>query len=146
ITDGFVNDGPEYPDLVERTAARFTVARVSADKAYSSRINLSATEQVGAQPFIPFKVNAKAYGTDVWGRMFHFFQYNRGQFLRNYHQRSNVETTFHMIKAKFGTKIRSKKPTAQMNEILCKLICHNLCCLVHAAFELGIEATFWTVA
>jgi transposase len=146
ITDGFVNDGPEYPGLVERTAERFSVARVSADKAYSSRINLSATEQIGAQPFIPFKINAKPYGMDVWGRMYHYFMLNRGQFLKHYHCRSNVETTFSMIKAKFGSKIRSKTPTAQVNEILAKLICHNLCCLVHAAYELGIEATFWAAA
>jgi transposase len=75
--------------------------------------------------------------------MYHFFMFNREEFLRFYHARSNVETTFHMIKAKFGTKVRSKTETAQVNEILCKLIAHNLCCLVHAFYELGVEATFW---
>jgi hypothetical protein len=54
-----------------------------------------------------------------------------------------VETTFSMIKAKFGTRIRSKTPVAQVNELLCKVLCHNLCCLVQAIYELGIEPEFW---
>ncbi len=54
-----------------------------------------------------------------------------------------METTFHMIKAKFGARIRSKTPVAQVNEVLCKVLCHNLCVLVQSAYELGIEATFW---
>jgi hypothetical protein len=29
------------------------------------------------------------------------------------------------------------------NEVLCKLICHNLCCVIMARFELGMGATFW---
>lgn len=38
--------------------------------------------------------------------MFHAFQYHREDFLEHYHQRSNVETVFSMMKAssegKFG--------------------------------------------
>jgi transposase len=133
------------PDLVERADARFDIQRVSADKAYSSRINLSTVENLGAKSFIPFKSNvrASALGNDVWGRAYYYFMFNREEFLKFYHARSNVETTFSMVKAKFGTKLRSKTATAQTNEVLCKLLCHNLCCLVHATFELGIEATFW---
>ncbi len=29
-----------------------------------------------------------------------------------------------------------------MNEGLCKVICHNLCVLIHAMFELGIRPDF----
>lgn len=75
--------------------------------------------------------------------MFNFFTYHREEFLAHYHQRSNVETTFHMIKSKFGTRVRAKTPTAQVNEVLAKVLCHNLCCLVSAMFELGIDAKFW---
>jgi len=146
VTDAYCNDAPEFPALVESTASRFNVARVSADKAYSSRLNLSVVQNIGAESFIPFKVNARGDGTGLWSRMYHFFMFNREDFLKHYHQRSNVETTFSMVKAKFGTKVRSKTEAAQVNEILCKLICHNLCCLVHATYELGIEATFWRAA
>ncbi len=51
-----------------------------------------------------------------------------------------------MIKAKFGSQDSLETAGAQVNEILAKLICHNLCCLVHATYELGIEAEFWKAA
>jgi hypothetical protein len=47
-----------------------------------------------------------------------------------------------MIKAKFGQRLRSKTLTAQINEALCKVLCHNLCVLIQSAHELGIEAAF----
>lgn len=47
-----------------------------------------------------------------------------------------------MIKRKFGGAVRSKNPIAQVNEILCKVLCHNLAVLVHAIHELGVEPAF----
>ena len=76
--------------------------------------------------------------------MWHFYNFNRECFLTHYHKRSNVETTFSMIKAKFGGSVRAKTPTAQVNEVLCKVLCHNICCLIQSIFELGLEPTFWT--
>ena len=58
----------------------------------------------------------------------------------HYHKRSNVETVFSMIKAKFGGSVRAKTPTAQVNEVLC----HNICVLIQSIYELGLEPTFWT--
>ena len=50
-----------------------------------------------------------------------------------------------MMKAKFGDSLRSKTDTAMVNEALCKVLCHNVVCLIQSMFELGIEATFWEV-
>ena len=72
--------------------------------------------------------------------MFHMFAYHRETFLCRYHQRSNVETTFSMIKAKFGDSLRSKSDTGQINEVLCKVICHNLCVLIACIHEIGLES------
>jgi hypothetical protein len=49
-----------------------------------------------------------------------------------------------MIKAKFGANVRAKTPVAQVNEVLCKILCHNICVLIQSMVELGIETTFWT--
>lgn len=42
-----------------------------------------------------------------------------------------------MIKAKFRDHLRSKTPTAMINEVLCKVICHNICVLVQEAAEIA---------
>jgi hypothetical protein len=76
--------------------------------------------------------------------MWHFYNFNRESFLTHYHKRSNVETAFSMIKAKFDGSVRAKMPTAQVNEVLCKILCHNICVLIQSIFELGLEPTFWT--
>ncbi len=71
--------------------------------------------------------------------MWHLFAYHRDTFLSRYHQRSNVETTFSMIKAKFGDSLRSKSDVGQINEVLCKVVCHNLCVLIASIHELGLD-------
>ncbi len=80
----------------------------------------------------------------IWDRMFHFYSFNQQRFMECYHKRSNVETTFSMIKSKFSDRLRSKTRTAQINEALCKVLAHNLCCVIQSIYELGIEPTFWT--
>ncbi len=37
-----------------------------------------------------------------------------------------------MIKRVFGDAVRSKAPVAQVNEVLLKVLCHNVRCLIHA--------------
>ena len=39
--------------------------------------------------------------------------------------------------------MRSKTDVAMANEVYCKVLCHNLCCLIQEQHELGIEAEFW---
>lgn len=139
-------DCPHLPALVEGTAKRFAMAEVSADKAYLSSENLEAIEKVGAKPYIPFKINSTAdggNGSEAWQRMHALFTLNKDEFLRSYHRRSNVESTFFMIKKKFGAAVRARLEAAQFNEVLCKVLCHNLSVLVHSTYELGFEPRFW---
>jgi len=72
--------------------------------------------------------------------------FKREEFLQHYHKRSNVESTFSMLKRKFGDSLRSKTDTALVNETLCKIRCHNLVVLIHEMHELGIEPVFWQSA
>ena len=71
--------------------------------------------------------------------MFHYFQLNNDEFMEHYHNRSNVETTFHAIKAKLGDCLKSKNYVSQANETLCKLIAYNITVLINAMYELKIE-------
>jgi transposase len=147
ITDRYANDSPQFKGLVDTTARNFTMAEVSADKAYLSDANLQAVAAHDAVPFIPFKSNSSPGGrtkTTIWKKMYYYFCYHQDEFLASYHKRSNVESTFAMIKAKFGDSLRSKTTTAQINEALCKVLCHNLCCLIQSMFELGVKPEFWT--
>ena len=147
VTEGDAHDSPYLPALVATTAPRFDVAEVSADKGYLSKSNLAAIEATGAAAFVPFKINSQGDGNgEIWSRLFHFFSFNRADFLAHYHKRSNVETVFSMVKAKFGGAVRSRTETAQMNEVLLKVLCHNLCVLVQAIYERGLEPTFWPAA
>lgn len=144
VTHPYANDAPYFKPLVDKTAASgFKVMEVSADKAYLSRKNLAAAIAHGGRAYIPCKSNTTAR-TDsrIWNEMYHYFRFKRDEFLAHYHKRSNVETTFSMIKSKFGERIRSKTATAQGNEVLCKVLAHNLCCVIQSIYELGIGATF----
>jgi hypothetical protein len=47
-----------------------------------------------------------------------------------------------MTKGKFGESLPSKSNMGQVDEALCKVLCHNLCVLVQAMQELGIEPAF----
>jgi transposase len=137
------NDTTYFEPLVQQTANYFTLNEVSADKAYLSHKNMNLVSQFGAAPYIPFKTNTVApTGDSIWARMYHLYMFNRQTFLEHYHQRSNVESVFSMVKAKFGDSVRSKSDEGQVNEVLCKVLCHNICVLIQSIHELGIEPTF----
>jgi transposase len=144
-TESNVGDSVMLTPLLNSSVERgFDVRELSADKAYLSNENLVAVEAVGAVPYVPFKSNSKGTGrTDAWRRLWHMFEAQNDQFLAHYHKRSNVESTFSMIKRKFGASVRAKALPAQVNEVLLKCLCHNLSCLVHAIHELGIDPVFW---
>ena len=148
VTGEAAHDSRFLKPMVDTTARTFDMQEVSADKAYLSRPNLHAIDNVGAVPFIPFKSNSLPVPRNgknpdaLWERAYHFYQLHRAAFLDFYHKRSNVETTFSMIKAKFGGAVRSKTTEAQINEVLVKVLCHNIVVLIQSMFELGIAPAF----
>lgn len=145
ITKGYSSDSIQFKDLVLTTNRIYNIREVSADKAYSSRANLNLVSQIGGIPYIPFKTNVtgKRRGNSLlWGRMYRYYMNHQEEFLQHYHKRSNSESTFHMLKMKFGGYVRSKKEIAQNNEILAKCLAHNICVLIQELFELGINLDF----
>ncbi|MFH1133508.1 MAG: transposase [Nanoarchaeota archaeon] len=144
ITPGTCNDSPELPSLVRQTIGLYNVREVSADKGYISVENLETIWDLGAIPFIPFKENVRQNSRHgmVWKKMLKFFTEYPEEFYHHYHKRSNVESTFNMLKRKFGSHLRSRSEVGQANEILAKCLCHNLCVLIQEAFEQGIDLDF----
>lgn len=144
VTSEFDNDCPEFKELTQKTGEIFDMEEISADKAYLSQENFGTSNDLGATLYVPFKSNNKPTGNGmIWKKMYHYFMMHNEEFLEHYHKRSNVETTVQMIKSKFGDKVRSKTWTAQVNEVLCKIICHNICCVIQEMYELGVEPDFW---
>jgi transposase len=144
ILDKDAADCPQFIPLVEETRKGFKIGEVSADKAYLSLENFEAVAGCGGTAFIAFKGNSTGGVGGLFQKMFHYFQYRKDEFLAHYHKRSNVESTFSMIKRKFGDAVRSKSDVAMVNEVLCKILAHNLSVLIHEQCELGIETEFWT--
>jgi len=64
----------------------------------------------------------------------------------HYHKRSNIESTFSAMKRKFGDCIRSKTATAQKNEALLKVLCHNITCVIAEVEQSGAVAMFPALA
>ena len=144
ITDAHSNDSPQFGPLVKKTAQGFTINEISADRAYSSRLNLQTVANEGGKAYIPFRKNAtgRAGGSAIWKKMFHYFQLNRDEFMEHYHKRSNIEATNAAIKRKFGETLKSKNPVAQVNELLAKIIAYNLTVVIHEMYENGINPDF----
>ena len=153
-THGHSNDITYFEPLLQDTADAFDVREVYADKAYLGKDAILAVQELGAQAYIPFKVNSRPYGGHhkrrpaadaAWAKAYHYFHQHREEFLAHYHRRSNVESTFSMIKAKFGASVRAKTPTAAVNEVLAKVLCHNICCLIRVAYRVGVDPSSFRV-
>jgi transposase len=137
-------DCPQLPELLANTMKHHDVREVAADKAYSSIANHDVLESFSVEAFIPFKVNAVVNPkAPVWSRHLVEFLTNQDRFLAHYHRRSNVETVFSILKARFGASVASRLPIARANEVLAMCVAHNLCCLVKAIFTAGLAPTFW---
>ena len=148
ITDGSAHDAPLFAKLVESTAKRFQMKEVMADKGYCSRDCFTIVSEHGAIPFIPFKRNTtnKPRNSPIWKAMFQYFSEHKEAFMEHYHLRSNAESVFSMMKRKQGTHLRSKNDTAQVNELLCKALVHNICVLIQEMSESGIKVDFEALA
>jgi hypothetical protein len=136
-------DAPQLPGLIDATAEGFRIERVCADKAYPSNDNFEAVARHGGTLYAAFKTNTTGKTGGLFGKAFHYFQFNRDEFLSRYHLRSNVESSFSGIKRVMGDSVRSKTDVAMRNEVYCKVIAWNLTCLVHAIYEMGVVPLFW---
>jgi hypothetical protein len=143
ILDKDAADCPQFIPLVKETRKGFEIDEVSADKAYLSLENFEEVAACGGQAFIAFKENSTGGVGGLFEKAFHFYQFHQEEYNGRYHKRSNVESTFSAVKRKFGDSVLSRSDAGMVNEVLCKLLCQNITCLIQEQETLGIVPVFW---
>lgn len=143
VTPGNFADIKQAPKLILECNENFNMKEISADKGYSSKLLYRIINSINSIPYIPFKKGtAEPEKKDIWGTMFYIFKKNQNLWYKHYHFRSNVETTFAMVKRRFGEILLSKNYVAQRNELMMKFICHNIACLIQEVFERKVIIDF----
>jgi transposase len=140
----YANDYNFLRGLLRTTGeSGFEILEVYADKAYLGGENIRAIAMLGAIPFVPPKARTSAEGkSTTWKQMYSLYDNDREEFDSHYHQRSNVETVFSMMKAVFDVRLRAKSECAQRTELLAKALSHNIRVLIQCKYQLGITLDF----
>jgi transposase len=143
VMHGDANDANYYPKMIGEVAKHNRVVRVSADGLFCTVDNFTATEEIGATLYSPMPVDASPVKGGIWAKMYHLYHLRHAEFMKQYHKQALAESTFSAIKRNWGEAVRSRTDDAMKNEVLCKVLCHNICLVIESMFELGIEAAFW---
>jgi len=128
----------------QRTAKNFNVEEHSGDSKYLCRENCDDVESVEGIPFFRPKSNTliKSDGSYAWLRMMLYYYNCPIKSKRSYNRRSNVESTNHAKKKKFGSHVRSKNDTAKENESIFQWLDYNFSVLSRAYYQFGVEPYF----
>jgi transposase len=146
-TVGTASDMAHLRQLIEGTARYFDISEVSADAGYLSGQNMHTVLLHGGIPYFAFKKNCALdadYKSTIWKDLLYLWKTRHPVYTEHYFRRNNVEATFHSIKAKFGSRLYSKSTNGQFSEALAKALCHNICTLIRATYELGIDPLAWS--
>ena len=123
----------------------FEVDIHSGDSVYLSRENCTAVEEIGGKPRFHLKkgLTKKPKSHPAWKKMLIYAEEHPKEYDTEYHTRSNVESTNHAKKAKFGDVVLCKNDIAQEQESHLTWCCYNFTVLSRAYYELGIEPIDW---
>ena len=139
------SDSGQFIPLFQRVTKLFDVKHISADMAYTGRENFDAAESWGATLFTPFHnrhVRPPAFDQSAWAGAYRMFADNFDEWFPTYHRRSLSETAFSTVKRLLSETIRSKTPIAQINEMLLKVLAHNIIVLIRAIFVMDLHPFF----
>jgi transposase len=148
ITESTASDMNKFEELAKDTDRNFDIRNFCADKGYLAGKHFALIKELGGQAYIPFKSNTTGSNSShskyrcAFKSAYKFFKAHREEYMEKYHKRSNIESTFSMIKRRFGNNVKCKKETSQDNEILAKVLAHNICVLVQEIFLNNIDVNF----
>lgn len=133
----------QLPELLRVTARYLPCVKCSRIASITAN-NQQEIADFGARAYIPRKSSHKGKRGGILKQKFQEWHENPDEALEHYHQRVQVESTFSMMKAKFGDSLRSKQELPMKNEALCKALCHNLYCLIQVMYSRKIGIEFFT--
>lgn len=144
VTPANANDSPQFVPLLKAAADEFNLKEVTADAAYPSRENATVAHILGIKPYIDLKRSTRldVYGSHPWDKMVCSFRDYTQDYLYHYHNRSQVEAVFSMLKRRIADGIRSKTYIAQTNELYCLCIAHNLLLCTRFAAIMSLKLNF----
>ena len=143
-----IGDITAFPSLLDETrGAGFVIDEIASDGAYLSEAHLEWLDALGIDQYTPFRSNSRFHhDNSVWDIYLAFFLLHKDLFDEHYHRRSQAESTFSMVKAKYGPSVRGKQPASQANGVLVKFLANNVYVLIRAIYELGMAIEFTKIA
>ena len=113
------------------------IGDVYADSGYLSVNNCWVIKEKGGIPYIRPKktTTGKRNNGSAFTEMIEHYCENTDEWMKKYHQRSNIEAVFSALKRKLGGYVTSIKRRIQHTEIALKIIVYNLMILVRKRVE-----------
>ena len=144
VSPSDVHDNVLFRELFLETARHFRMRKLTADMGYVSGPNYELARDFGVKLYVPFKSNTAPWVADgtAWSAALWDFLHRYDEFMDEYHQRSNAESTFSALKRKFPSQIRMEYPTGQVNETLCKVLAYNLSGVAREVRMRGVKPDF----
>jgi transposase len=113
------------------------IGDVYADSGYLSANNCWVIRGKGGTPYIRPKktTKPKRKNNTAFSEMIESYFENTAEWMKKYHQRSNIEAVFSAMKRKLGGYVTSIKRCIQHTEVALKIIVYNLMILVKKIVE-----------
>jgi len=131
VRTGNGSDAPDFDDLLTCSWKRANVKTVVADAGYDSEKNhCIAREEMGVRSIIPAGIGrpTEKLPRGRWRRLM-AKRFTRKADQAAYGQRSQSETVHSMIKRNQGSALRSRTPERRKQEMLLRVITHNIALL-----------------
>ena len=128
-TSGTRHDCPIFKEILSETIKIFNIKYCLGDAGYVSKENYILCEDNNIKAFLNFKKNYKSSGgkSNLWKQQIDLWKNNKDVWHESYRFRVLVESTFSVIKKKFGNYLRSRNQESMDVEMLLKCLCYNLC-------------------
>jgi transposase len=130
VTSEKTGDTKKFVPLVKEVSKKRRVAKAYADTAYDARKNFNVLKEIGAEPAIRLRKNARtrSFGSPLRREeavLVKKLGYEGWKELKDYGKRWLVEITFSAFKRVLGETLRSRKFLSQKAEASLKVVLYN---------------------